>query len=312
MAARGGQRGAATIVQSYEPIERDAQRALLWVGGVLEVLLLVLFAIFVPILARVSRRIGRQIETIHFQGFYDELTGLPNRAHLRQRLGVALARAEAGGRQLAVLLVDLHNFREINDTLGQAAGDAVLRAVGSRLEVLLDRDTLLARSVGDEFAIVLEFDSDDEVFEIAERIRAAVERPLVVDGIPIAVDASVGVSVFPTDGVDADTVLRHAEVAMHMAKIVRVGVLSYSPAVDPHDPEQLVLAAELRDAGAAASSCRTSNRRSSFPRATSSASSSSRTGSIRRAACFHPARSFRLRRGPERSATSRVQSSSSR
>ncbi len=248
VAARGGQRGAATIVQSYEPIERDAQRALLWVGGVLEVLLLVLFAIFVPILARVSRRIGRQIETIHFQGFYDELTGLPNRAHLRQRLGVALARAEAGGRQLAVLLVDLHNFREINDTLGQAAGDAVLRAVGSRLEVLLDRDTLLARSVGDEFAIVLEFDSDDEVFEIAERIRAAVERPLVVDGIPIAVDASVGVSVFPTDGVDADTVLRHAEVAMHTANSWRVGVLSYSPAVDPHDPEQLVLLGELRDA----------------------------------------------------------------
>ena len=229
-------------------IERDAQRALLWVGGVLEALLLVLFAIFVPALARVSRRIRRQIETIHFQGFYDELTGLPNRAHLRQRLALALERAEAGGRQVAVLLLDLHNFREINDTLGQAAGDSVLRAVGSRLEVLLDRDTLLARYVGDEFAIVLEFDSDDAVSEIAERARAAVERPLVVDGVPIAVDASVGSSVFPTDGSDAETILRHAEVAMHTAKSWRVGVLSYSPAVDPHDPEQLVLLGELRDA----------------------------------------------------------------
>ena len=246
--ARSGQSGAATIVQSYEGIERDAQRALLWVGGVLEALLLVLFAIFVPALARVSRRIRRQIETIHFQGFYDELTGLPNRAHLRQRLALALERAGAGERQVAVLLLDLHNFREINDTLGQAAGDSVLRAVGSRLEVLLDRDTLLARYVGDEFAIVLEFDSDDEVSEIAERARAAVERPLVVDGVPIAVDASVGSSVFPIDGSDAETILRHAEVAMHTAKSWRVGVLSYSPAVDPHDPEQLVLLGELRDA----------------------------------------------------------------
>ncbi len=246
--ARSGQLGAATIVQSYDGIERDAQRALLWVGGVLEALLLVLFAIFVPALARVSRRIRRQIETIHFQGFYDELTGLPNRAHLRQRLTLALERAEAGDRQVAVLLLDLHNFREINDTLGQAAGDSVLRAVGSRLEVLLDRDTLLARYVGDEFAIVLEFDSDDAVSEIAERARAAVERPLVVDGVPIAVDASVGSSVFPTDGSDAETILRHAEVAMHTAKSWRVGVLSYSPAVDPHDPEQLVLLGELRDA----------------------------------------------------------------
>ena len=95
--ARSGQSGAATIVQSYDGIERDAQRALLWVGGVLEALLLVLFAIFVPALARVSRRIRRQIETIHFQGFYDELTGLPNRAHLRHRLALALERAEAGG-----------------------------------------------------------------------------------------------------------------------------------------------------------------------------------------------------------------------
>ena len=114
--------------------------------------------------------------------------------------------------------------------------------------MLLDRDTLLARYVGDEFAIVLEFDSDDEVSEIAERARAAVERPLVVDGVPIAVDASVGSSVFPTDGSDAETILRHAEVAMHTAKSWRVGVLSYSPAVDPHDPEQLVLLGELRDA----------------------------------------------------------------
>ena len=245
---RSRQRGAAAIVQSYEPIERDAHRALMWVGGVLEALLLVLFAVFVPLLARVTRRIRRQIERIHFQGFYDELTGLPNRAHLRERLDLALSRADAREQRLAVLLLDLHNFREINDTLGHDAGDAVLREVGSRLEVLLDRDTLLARAVGDVFAVVLEYESEDDVSARAERIREVVERPMTIHGVPLAVDGSVGVAAFPADGLDAETLLRHAEVALHTAKTWRVGVLSYSPAVDPHDPEQLAMVAELREA----------------------------------------------------------------
>lgn len=240
--------GAAAIVQSYDPIERDAQRALLWVGGILQGLLLVLFAVFVPLLARVTRRIQRQIERIHFQGFYDELTGLPNRANLRERLDLALSRADAGEQRLAVLLLDLHNLREINDTLGHTAGDAVLREVGSRLEVLLERDILLARPVGDKFAVVLEYESEDDVSALAQRIREVVERPIVVQGVPLAVDGSVGIALSPTDGSDAETLLRHAEVAMHTAKTWRVGVLAYSPAVDPYDPEQLILVAELREA----------------------------------------------------------------
>jgi diguanylate cyclase (GGDEF)-like protein len=246
--ARSLSGGAATIVQSYEGIERDAHRALLLVGGVLEGLLLVLFAVFVPLLARVTRRIRAQIDRIHFQGFYDELTGLPNRAHLRERLDLALSRAQEGEHRLAVLLLDLQNFREINDTLGHAAGDAVLREIGSRLEVLLERDTLLARPVGDEFAVVLEYESDDDVTAVAERILQAVERPVVANGVQLAVEGSVGVAVFPADGADAETLLRHAEVAMNTAKSWRVAVLQYSPAVDPHDPEQLVLVAELREA----------------------------------------------------------------
>lgn len=244
--ARG--RGAAAIIQSYEPIERDAQNALLWVGGVLEALLLVLFAVFVPLLARVSRRIGHQIERIHFQGFYDELTGLPNRAHLRERLNLAMSRAAERDRRLAVLLLDLDHFREINDTLGHEAGDAVLSTVGARLEELVDRDTLLSRPLGDQFAIVVECDADEDVAALGARMRSCVEEPLTVDGVRLAVDGSVGIALFPQDGEDATTLLRHAEVALHAAKQRRVGLLSYSPALDPHDPEQLSLVAELRQA----------------------------------------------------------------
>jgi diguanylate cyclase (GGDEF)-like protein len=246
----GVEGGAAAIVQSYEPIERDAKRALMWVGGVLQALLLVLFLVFVPLLARVSRRVGRQIEKIHFQGFYDELTGLPNRPHLRERLDLAISRVTPRGPRIAVLLVGLDRFREINDTLGHDAGDAVLRDIGARLEALVDGEPLLARLVGDEFAIVLEYLSEGDVVALGNRIRSGVERPIELDGVRIAVDASVGIALYPQHGKDAQTLLRHAEVALHAAKQRRVGVLAYSSAVDPHDPEQLSLIAELRDAAA--------------------------------------------------------------
>ncbi len=247
VAAIGTERGAAAIVQSYEPIERDARRALFWVGGVLELLLVVLFAVFVPLLSRVSRRISRQIQKIHFQAFYDELTGLPNRAHLRERLDLALARAGTGEQQLACLLLDLDHFQEINDTLGHDAGDAVLREMGTRLGTLVDGD-LLSRPQGDQFALVVEYTDEADVNALGARMRAVVEQPLVVDGVRLAIDGSVGIALYPRDGDDAETLLRHADVALHAAKARRVGVFSYSPAIDPHDPDELSLVAELREA----------------------------------------------------------------
>jgi diguanylate cyclase (GGDEF)-like protein len=244
-----GDRGAAAIVQSYEPIERDAQNALLWVGGVLEGLLLVLFLVFVPLLARVTRRIGAQIERIHEQAYYDELTDLPNRAHLRERLDLALQRA-AGEQHLAFLLVDVDHFKEINDTLGHDAGDGALRDLGARLRDLLDEDTLLARPQGDQFAFVREYDAEEDVVALASRIRAAVEQPLEVAGIHVALEASVGIALHPRDGSDADALFRRADVALQAAKARRIGVLAYRPEVDPHDPEELSLVAELRGAAA--------------------------------------------------------------
>jgi diguanylate cyclase (GGDEF)-like protein len=240
--------GAAAIVQSYEPIERDAKRALFWVGGVLEGLLLVLFVIFVPLLARVTQRIRRQIEKIHFQALYDELTGLPNHAHLRERLDLAIARADSGGRRVACVLLDVDHFQEINDTLGHDAGDEVLRELGSRLRTLVDEDTLLSRPMSDQFVVVLEYETEEDVAALGSRLRAAVEEPLEVHGILLAVEGSVGIALHPQDGGDAESLLRHADVAVRAAKVRRLGVLAYSPADDPHDPAELGLVAELRGA----------------------------------------------------------------
>jgi diguanylate cyclase (GGDEF)-like protein len=241
-------RGSALIVQSYAPIDRAARSVQLRVGVVLEILLLVLFLLLVPLLSRVTKRIKRQIDQIHFQAFYDELTGLPNRAHVFQQLKEAVRRANAEERTLAVLLLDLDRFREINNTLGHDAGDKLLAEIAGRLHTTVGSDVLLARLGGDEFAVVVEYEKEDDATTFAERIRQAVEPPVIVGDVPLAVDGTVGIAFYPKDGDDAEALLKHAEVAMQTAKQWRVGTLAYSPAVDPHDPEQLKLVAALRKA----------------------------------------------------------------
>jgi diguanylate cyclase (GGDEF)-like protein len=240
--------GAAVIIQSYAPIHSAARSAQLRVGGVLEALLLVLFIVFMPLLVRVTSRIRQQIEQIHTQAFYDDLTGLPNRTHLYESLRLAVRRAGDDTRSLAVLLLDLDRFREINDTLGHEAGDILLRETAGRLRAAVGGEQLLARLGGDEFVVVTELESEDAVTSLAEVFRSAVEPAVVVDGLPLAIEATVGIAFFPKDGENAETLLRHAEIATYTAKEWRVGSLAYTPAVDPHDAEQLELASALREA----------------------------------------------------------------
>ena len=247
--------GAALIEQSYGPIEQAARSAQLRVGAVLEALLLVLIAVFVPLLIRITKRIGSQIERIHRQAYYDELTGLPNRAHLFERLALAVRRSTEQEHHLAVLLVDLDRFREINETLGHEAGDALLRETATRLLSGLGTDRIVARLGGDEFAIATEYAEEPEVDALARLIRAVVEPPLTIGDVQVAVDATVGIALFPGDGADAETLLKHAEIAMHTAKEWKVPTLSYSPAVDPHDPEQFGLVADLRNAAQSGQIC---------------------------------------------------------
>ena len=246
----GSAGGAALIVQAYTPIRDAARDAQFKVGIVLEGLLLVLFLVFVPWLARVTRRIKGQLERIHTQAFYDELTGLPNRSHLFELLDGAVRRAVRGERLLAVLLLDLDRFREVNSTLGHEVGDALLADTANRLRSAGGSEALVGRLGGDEFAIVVETADEKEAKRYAERLRAALEPPVVVQGTTLAVDATVGIAFYPKDGANAESLVKHAEVATYTAKEWRVGVLAYTPAVDPHDPEQLELAASLREASA--------------------------------------------------------------
>jgi diguanylate cyclase (GGDEF)-like protein len=244
----GANPGAAVIEQAYEPIEQAARSAQLRVGVVLEALLLVLLLVFVPLLVRVTRKIKAQIQRIHRQAYYDGLTDLPNRAHLFERLEVAVRRARENKGRLALLIVDLDRFREINETLGHDAGDLLLAETARRLQAGVGSERIVARIGGDEFAVATEHGSEDEIEALVTAIRMAVEPPLMVGDVQIAVDATVGIAYFPGDGESAEALLKHAEIALHTAKEWKVPSLSYSPAVDPHDPEQLGLVAALKTA----------------------------------------------------------------
>ncbi|EIK52663.1 sensory box protein [Stutzerimonas stutzeri TS44] len=152
----------------------------------------------------------------------DELTGLPNRACLRERLGAALARARRNATQIAVFYIDLDRFKEVNDTLGHGAGDQLLRAVAQRLlHCVRDTDTA-ARLGGDEFVLLLENVAHREDAErVAEKIRAAFVRPVSVAGHHLAVGLSIGIAHYPEDGDCEAQLLRHADERMYRMKTPR-------------------------------------------------------------------------------------------
>ncbi|MCC6075670.1 putative bifunctional diguanylate cyclase/phosphodiesterase [Pseudomonas sp. GCM10022188] len=150
---------------------------------------------------------------------YDPLTGTPNRRLLADRLEQAIARSARSGKSLAVCLLDLDGFRQINERHGHDAGDALLQAVASGLKQVLRAEDTLARLGGDEFALLLaDIDSPEDCANILNRVLAAINAPLQVAGATLHTSASVGVSLYPDDNVDGDTLLRHADQAMFLAK----------------------------------------------------------------------------------------------
>jgi diguanylate cyclase (GGDEF)-like protein len=216
------------------------------VAGVLEFVLILLYALLVPILARVSRRLVRQLERIRYQAYHDDLTGLPNRSQLRERLEAALAEGES--KPVAVLLLDLDRFKNVNDTFGHRGGDELLRRLAQRLVNEVEPDLLVARLGGDELAVLASGRSASEAVELAREVRSIVGAPFTLEGVPVAVDASIGVALSPEDGLDADTLLGRADVAMYAAKGRRLGVARYDEGFDTSDRDRLALMSQLRGA----------------------------------------------------------------
>jgi len=161
----------------------------------------------------------RQEEEARFLAYHDILTGLPNRRLLDDRLKQAVYLAQRRDTKVAAMLIDLDSFKQVNDTLGHRAGDAVLRETARRLAACVRKSDTLARHGGDEFVVVLpdlKLETDCQV--VAEKILRALEPEFLVDNRAFRISASIGVSVFPSDAGEGDTMLRNADAAMYRAK----------------------------------------------------------------------------------------------
>jgi diguanylate cyclase (GGDEF)-like protein/PAS domain S-box-containing protein len=189
----------------------------------------------------------RLSELNRHQALHDDLTGLPNRGCFGPQVEHAISVADADGSQLAVLLMDLDRFKEINDTLGHRYGDLLLIELARRLESVLRRSDTVARLGGDEFGILVRqlSASESDLDHALERIEAALEQPFQADGLPLHVEASIGVARYPAHGRDVDMLLQRADVAMYLAKDTGRSHALYDEELDRHDSASLTLLSEL-------------------------------------------------------------------
>lgn len=190
----------------------------------------------------------KNLEQMAYLAHYDSLTGLPNRTLFMQRLEHALDIAERPGRSLELLFLDLDHFKQINDTLGHAAGDMVLQETARRLQSTLRESDTVARLAGDEFVVLVEnVDEPQRGGIIAEKILAAFTPPFMPLGEPLTVGTSIGISSFPSDGTDAKTLLKSADTAMYNAKTMgRNTYRYYSTEMNRDNDERTQLENALR------------------------------------------------------------------
>jgi diguanylate cyclase len=193
---------------------------------------------------------ARFASELAYHADHDSLTGLANRSVVRDRLTAALARAEQAGEPVALLHLDLDRFQLVNDTYGHSLGDELLRAVGDRLRGLVRAEDLLARTGGDEFALVLGGVGGPAAVEVAERLRAALLAPFDIRGCEIMPSVSVGIVVVHGPvGIDAETVIRNADAALHHAKAAgRDNVALFDDSMQHRAAERLLIERDLRHA----------------------------------------------------------------
>jgi diguanylate cyclase len=180
--------------------------------------------------------------------YRDALTGLPNRSLFNKLLGQAIQDATNGGRLVTVLVLNLDRFRIVNESLGYAVGDHLLKEAGSRLVGLARTGDVVARLGSDEFALMIENVTPEEAVRTANKILRALERPIVYDEQPLDVGASIGIAHFPQHGGNAAAVLRSADIAMYVAKRNKSGYAVYDPQFASNHERQLSLLSDIRGA----------------------------------------------------------------
>ncbi len=192
----------------------------------------------------------RYEEKIRYQAFYDSLTGLPNRLLLKERINVEIARAKRTKEKLGVMYLDLDRFKLINDTLGHDVGDKLLKEIANRMKSCVREQDTVARLGGDEFVILLPSIGREEfVGKIAKKILDSIRQPVIIDTNELYLTISIGVTIFPDDGQNDETLLTNADVAMYRAKEKgKNNFQLYTPALNAKALERLALENSMRRA----------------------------------------------------------------
>jgi diguanylate cyclase (GGDEF)-like protein len=248
--------GVAEIYLPYGPVKKAIADDVATMYAALAAALLVFYVLMFRLVSGASRRLLSQAEELResaerneYLAHHDTLTSLPNRALLTERLDRAVVEARRHGTDVGVLLLDLDRFKEVNDTLGHETGDALLCQVGARIATELREMDTVARLGGDEFVILLtRIDNVNAATVVAQRVLEALHRPFFVDGIDLAVEASIGISCYPEHGEDQGSLLQHADVAMYAAKEARGTYSVYDAGSDTSSLSGTTLLNELRRA----------------------------------------------------------------
>lgn len=185
---------------------------------------------------------------LEYLSLYDELTGLPNRTLFRDRIHQGLTVAGVIAQPLAILLLDLDQFKEVNDTFGHEFGDRLLKLVSERFGEITRYSDTVGRLGGDEFGLLLPNADEAKAAEIAGSLLRSLESSFELDGHNLSMTASIGIAVYPDHGRDVSTLLRHADMAMYQAKSSKQSLAVYDASDDSYSPQQLILLGDLRRA----------------------------------------------------------------
>lgn len=198
--------------------------------------------------SEMSYQVHQRQKELEYRALHDALTALPNRTLLIDRITHNIHVAKREKQQFSLLILDLDDFKEVNDTLGHFAGDDLLIEVGNRIKnILRDVDTI-ARIGGDEFSVLLPHTNEEQAIITAQKILSVFQKTVHVDDIEVSVSSSVGIAVFPYHGEDVDTLLRHADVAMYVAKRNKLGFEVYSEDDDDNSLSRLSMTRDFRNA----------------------------------------------------------------
>src|SRR3989344_8912596 len=189
-------------------------------------------------------------ETLSHQALHDPLTSLPNRKAVQERMDVSIGIANRNNTKLAILFIDLDGFKNINDTLGHDIGDLLLQEVAYRLKSIIRQEDTIARLGGDEFLVILnEIGSVHDATKIAKKLLDSLEAPIRISGNSLKITGSLGIAIYPNDGVDFIPLLRNADMAMYRAKEAgRRRYQLYNVSMNKQLSARLVLEKSLRKA----------------------------------------------------------------